>query len=319
PAEVGHDDRLVMTLQLFPGQDPSELDLSSLRLAFNGAEPIDARMLQRFEERFAAAKYRPEAMFPVYGLAEATLAVSFPPCDAAPTIQWFDGRRLANEGIAEPVAPDNPSASPVVGVGHPVPEVEVRIASRKTAPQSDDQLPSGHVGRVEIRGPSVTIGYLSDPEATAASMRDGWFDTGDLGFFHDGELFITGREKEMIIVRGENFYPQDVEALAKGVEGVYRGRAVAFAATNPERIVVVAETILEDIEPHRALARAIAQTIARGLGLAQVEVHVVKKGEMKRTTSGKWQRIRMRTMVEQEAFSGILASHSPVSAGASTP
>ncbi|MEO1335980.1 MAG: AMP-dependent synthetase, partial [Myxococcota bacterium] len=234
---------------------------------------------------------------------------SFPPCQAAPTVLSVDGRRLANDGIVERVGQDHPAATAIVGVGQPVPQIEVRLMPGKNAPKSQDSLPSGHVGRVEIRGPSVMTGYLSEDITTAPSLRDGWFDTGDLGFFYEGELFITGREKEMIIVRGENFYPQDVEALAKDIEGVYRRRAVAFAVTNPERIAVVAETILEGADAHQALARTISQTIARALGLAQVEVHVVEKGKMKRTTSGKWQRIRMRTMVEQNIFSEVLASH----------
>ncbi len=200
--------------------DLEGMDLSSWRLAICGAEPIPIGTLDAFAQRFAPFGFDASALRPVYGLAEASLAVTFAPPARPPRAVSVDPARLAATGKVVD------GARRIVSVGTPIPgsEVEVRGAH-------GESLPEREVGRIFTRGPSVMAGYFGQPEATASALAEGWLDTGDLGFIADGELHVCGREKDLIIIRGANHSPQEFEECLDGLEGVRAGCVVAWASS----------------------------------------------------------------------------------------
>ncbi len=258
------------------------LDLSSWRMACNGAEPVSAATVARFTETFGQAGVAPHVMYPVYGLAEATLAVT------PPRMATFDRAELGTTGRVSLVGPDHPHAKTAVSVGRPVSGLEVRLA------EEQDPVPgSGKLGEIQVRGAAVTSGYRGDADATAALFDGGWLRTGDLGFRLGDDYYVMGRRKEMIIVHGQNYFPEDAEAIARAVPGVYRQHAVAVAETGTgtgERIAVIAETTLSGAQA-TDLQRQIRQRVTAGLGTTQISVHLVRPRWLTRTTSGKWQRL----------------------------
>jgi acyl-CoA synthetase (AMP-forming)/AMP-acid ligase II len=284
----------------------AELDLRPWRVAFNGAENINAHSMARFIEYFGRVGFRPETMFPVYGLAEATLAVSFPPQHQPPRVQWVDRDVLANDATARLMDRNDPRARGVVSGGRPVLGHEVRICADDGTP-----LPGHRVGEIQARGPGVMRGYLNKPEITQQTFQDGWLKTGDMGYVSEGDLFITGRKKELIIVRGENYYPQDIEAALQELPGIYRNRCIAVASgdENRERLSVLAETSVEGTEALAALASSMRSRISTQIGLANVDVHLLKRRSIQRTTSGKYQRLLMaRQLRNKELADSLLFS-----------
>ncbi|WP_280491863.1 AMP-binding protein [Nocardia asiatica] len=251
-------------LAAVPADRVRDYDLSRWRIAFNGSEPISRHVVAAFCERFAPAGFRPATMFGVYGMAEATLAVTFPPLGREPVFEWVDRAALSDDALAQPVSPDAPGARAVAAVGSPVSRLRLRVV----APGGDD-LPDGAVGEILIQGDAVTDGYLTaDPSLVAGSFTDGWLRTGDLGYLRDGELFVTGRCKDMITVRGVNYYAQDVEATVRDLDGVYKGRCTA--AIDPDGadvIALIAESERTGADAD-ALTEAIRARIAAALGLA---------------------------------------------------
>lgn len=279
-------------------EEAAALDLSRWRISFNGADSISAKSVEAFLDRFAPSGFRPEAMFQVYGMAEATLAVTFPPLGRAPRFDWVDRDVLAESGRVERVSREAPRARGVASVGRPVAGIDLRIVDPATgAPAGEDA-----VGEIQIRGVPVTSGYLSADSADACPMTpDGWLPTGDLAYRHDGEVFVTGRIKEMIKHRGASFYPQDVEAVAKAVSGIYKGRCVAvagFGTEGHEDMLVVAETDLAGEAANR-LTMDLRHRIQADLGLAQINVCLVAPSSLPRTSSGKFQRLAARELVRQ--------------------
>src|SRR6516165_2896656 len=280
-----------MLTAAFSPDEAAALDMTRWRVAVNGSEPIAADTVTAFTERFAAAGFRPEAMFAVYGMAEATLAVTFPPLGRRPVFDWVDRDALATAGRAVPAAPGAPCSRAVAGVGRPVAGLEVRVADPRTGAPAGD----GAVGEVQLRGASVTAGYLGQPAGeAAASFAGGWLRTGDLAYTRDGELFVTGRRKEMITVRGANFYPQDVELIARDVPGVFRGNCVAVAGPaggdGTAQIVLIAETDRVAAGADELAAR-LRQRVAAELGLTAVTVRLVPPRAIPRTSSGKVRRL----------------------------
>jgi acyl-CoA synthetase (AMP-forming)/AMP-acid ligase II/aryl carrier-like protein len=273
------------------------LDLSSVRLVFNGAEPISVELVDEFLTRLAPAGLAREAMYPVYGLAEASLAVSFPVPRAPLHTASFDRHRLAVGAEPRPLPPAERDALQLVSVGRAIPYCELRIAADDDAP-----LPAERVGHIQIRGANVTRGYFEDPGANAAAFSaDGWLRTGDLGVIHGGELYITGRHKEILFVNGQNYYPHDLERIAEAVAGLELGKVVVAGvrppgATTDDLVVFVLHRAgLEEFAP---LARAVARRLAEQAGL---EVHaVVPVRRIPKTTSGKIQ----RHSLEQEYLAG---------------
>jgi len=280
-----------------PAEVP-ELDLSCWRVAFNGAEPVLPEVIERFTAHFAPAGFAPESMYPVYGMAEATLAVTFPPARRAALTTWVDRDRLA-AGEAVTVPPDAARARGFIALGRPVRGMELRIVD-----EAGGLLPAGRVGEVEIRGAAVTRGYLGTPAATAPTARDGWLPTGDLGFLHGGELHVSGRRKEMIIIRGENYYPEDAEAAVRDTPGLYRRRCVAVAdvtADGAEVITVLVETLVQDRDEAARLAGEIQAAVCRALDLerGRVRVHLVAPDALPRTSSGKFRRSAARELAHE--------------------
>jgi acyl-CoA synthetase (AMP-forming)/AMP-acid ligase II/aryl carrier-like protein len=284
------------------GERPVDgLDLASVRLIFNGAEPISVALCNEFLARLAPAGLRRESMYTVYGLAEASLAVSFPPPGVPFHAGRFNRHRLS-VGRAldrEPVA--DIDALELASVGRAIPHCELRIAGDDDAP-----LPAEHVGHIHIRGANVTRGYFEAPETNAASFTaDGWLKTGDLGVIHDGELYITGRHKEILFVNGQNYYPHDLEALTFDLPGLELGKVVVAGIRSPQAdtetlvVFVLHRGSMEEFAP---TAHAVARRIGEHAGLEVSAVVPVRR--IPKTTSGKIQ----RHLLEQEYLSGAFAA-----------
>ncbi|WP_218604988.1 AMP-binding protein [Pseudonocardia abyssalis] len=268
-------------------EQAASLDLSAWRVAFNGAEAVSAGSVAAFLDRFAAAGFRPGAMVPAYGMAEVTLVATLPPSGRAPVVERVDRGVLAEHGRAVTVAAGVPGARELVGLGRAVPDMEVRVAD------GDRVRPDGVVGEIQMRGAMATRGYLGAAGGDDLFTADGWLRSGDLGYLRDGELFFTGRLKEMITVAGRNVYPLDVEEAARGVAGVHRGNCVAFArgGGGPEQVVLVAETTSSDRE---GLEQRLRERVAAVADVPGVAVHLVSPRTIPRTTSGKLRRLDMR-------------------------
>jgi acyl-CoA synthetase (AMP-forming)/AMP-acid ligase II len=278
----------------------AQLDLSSWRVAFNGAEPVRADTMAAFAERFAPAGFQPEAFSPCYGMAEATLLVAG--CGrAVPVVKTVSAPRL-EQGIVEDAGPDD-NGQPLVSSGRVDEGLDVAVVD----PDTYRRLPDGAVGEIWVRGGSVARGYWHDAEATAevfdAATADGvrgWLRSGDLGAFADGELFVTGRCKEVVVINGRNLYPNDIEAEARQSHPALAGRtAAAFSIDiGREHVVVVQEVSMRDV-PEQDLAdvaTAIRHRIASRLGLRAPSVVLVRPGGVRRTTSGKIQRRLMHKL-----------------------
>ncbi len=270
------------------GERPVEgLDLSAVRFIFNGAEPISVQLCEEFLTRLAPAKLARNAMYPVYGLAEASLAVSFPPVGAPLRTLALNRHRMNAGDPVQPVPDGDKDAIQLVSEGRAIPYCRVRIAG-----EDDRELAEGRIGHVHLSGDNVTRGYYEDPAANAAAFTaDGWLRTGDLGLIHGGDLYISGRAKEIIFVNGQNYYPHDLEAIAQHAPGLELGKVVA-AGVRPrgaqvEQLVVFVlhRTGAEEFLP---LANQVARLINEQTGLEVSQVVPVKR--IPKTTSGKIQR-----------------------------
>lgn len=267
------------------------VDLTSWRVALNGAEPVTPGVLQRFVERFAPFGFRPEALTPVYGLAEASLAVTFSSLRRPFQSVHFDRDALVRDGVAR----RSDGGLSLVSVGPPLPGFGVRIAG-------DDgrELGERRLGRVWVRGPSLMQGYHALPEATQAALRDGWLDTGDTGFLADGELFLFGRAKDVIVLRGRNHAPQDIEHAIDDLAGVRTGcsAAVGVVGDGGEELVVFVERRSDDAVGDAALADRVARRITERTSLVAARVLVLDPGTLPRTSSGKIRRAETRRLLE---------------------
>jgi acyl-CoA synthetase (AMP-forming)/AMP-acid ligase II/acyl carrier protein len=279
------------------------LDLSSVRLIFNGAEPISVDLVEEFLTRMAPAKLARNAMFPVYGLAEASLAMTFPPLGREYRAVTFKRQQLGVGNTAQAVPKTDKDAVEFMSVGRAIPYSEVRIAGDDDVPLSD-----GVVGNIYIRGQNVTQGYFENPEANAEALTaDGWLRTGDLGVVHDGEMYITGRAKEIIFVNGQNYYPHDLESIAQRAEGLELGKVVAAGArprgAQIEQLVVF---VLHrgDVKDFLPTATEVSRLVNESTGLEVAEVIPVKR--IPKTTSGKIQRHLLEESYVQGEFDAEL-------------
>jgi fatty-acyl-CoA synthase len=262
------------------------VDLSRWRYALNGAEPVSPGTLRRFVERFAKWGLRPEALTPVYGLAEASLAVTFSALD-----EPFKTTRFDRAALSEGRAVEKADGVELVSVGTPLPGMAVDV-------------PVGVVGPVKVRGPSLFAGYLHQPERTAEVLVDGWLDTGDLGFLHQGELYLTGRAKDVVILRGQNHAPHEIEQAVDAVEGVRTGCAAAVAwlpeGAEGEQLLVFVEVKAEIVQAQRPeagvgprsgdVADRCAAAVLAATGLDPALVVLLTPGTLPRTSSGKIRR-----------------------------
>jgi acyl-CoA synthetase (AMP-forming)/AMP-acid ligase II/aryl carrier-like protein len=287
------------------GDRPVEgLDLSAVRLIFNGAEPISASLTREFLERLAPARLKREAMFPVYGLAEASLAMTFPVLGAPLRTIRFDRNHLGVGEAARTAAAESRDAVEFVSVGRPIPFCRLRITA-----DDDRPLPDGTVGNIHIAGDNVTRGYYEDPETSAAALTgDGWLRTGDLGVVTEDGLFITGRAKEILFVNGQNYYPHDLESIAQRASGLDLGKVVVAGVRPPgaqtdQLVVFVLHRA--DLEAFLPVAAEVTRLINEHTGLEVA--HVVPVKRIPKTTSGKVQRHLLERSFEDGQFSAELA------------
>ena len=279
-------------------KDIQGVDLSSWRAALNGAEPVNPETLERFAERFASYGFRREAQLPVYGLAEASLAVTVPPLNRGPLIDRVERETFSAKGRAVPAAPDDETAISFVSSGKPVPRHEVRIVD-----DTGNEVPDRIEGFLWFRGASATSGYYRNPKATesllplGASSNEGefpWVNSGDRAYRAEGEIYVTGRVKDIIIKGGRNLYPHEAEELAAQAEGIRKGCIVAFGlsdeASGTEKLVVVAETRERDGVRKAAIAARITELVSQGLGIPPDRVELIPPGSIPKTSSGKLRR-----------------------------
>jgi fatty-acyl-CoA synthase len=263
-----------------------EFDLSRVRVMLNGAEPVDIEAVEKFNHHFSVSNINKKAILPVYGLAESSLAVAFPHLGHVITDE-VDADLLEVEGIAQ-----SPSAisrrRTFVSVGKPIDTQEIKIMSDDDILQEERQ-----VGEICVKGPSVMQGYYGKPEASAENLVNGWLKTGDYGYLADGNLYITGRKKDLIIRRGRNYFPQDIEEVVDGVAGVRKGRVVAFGISkdgSDTEIVIIAETRIQNELALENVKLQIKQVIAQSFPFSPLEVRMVPPGTIPRTSSGKIRR-----------------------------
>jgi acyl-CoA synthetase (AMP-forming)/AMP-acid ligase II len=265
-------------------KDATNYDLSAVRVALVGAETVTRESLSAFGEKFAAAGFRSTSFTPTYGLAEAALAVTMPPLDRGPKFDEVDFAKLA-DGEAQPVHSGDRRL--FASVGPPLPGTEVAIVADDGAP-----LPERHTGEITVRTPSLMSGYHNNQDATQYAIRNTWLCTGDLGYLADGELYLTGRKKEVIIVGGRNYYPDDVEQVASVVPGVRAERVVAIgvedAGNATEKLIILAEA--EPDEDRDALRQRLRQTLASA-GYPAGDVILLKPKSIQSTLTGKLKRL----------------------------
>lgn len=272
------------------------LDLSSWEVAFNGAEPVRADTLQRFTERFAPFGFRAESHYPCYGMAETTLIVTGSYMGRPKIIRSFDGRQLDAKRVV-PVKSDQPGARELVGCGHVLPDEQVRIVD----PDTLRELPGDQIGEIWINSPSVAQGYWNNEAATEQTFRarvtgtneEPFLRSGDLGFLIDGELFVTGRIKDMIIVRGVNRYPQDIEFTVERASDKIQSQAVAAFALDlagRERLIIVAEVERTRRSDWSDVISAVRKAVTAEHELPPDAVVLVRFGSIPKTSSGKIQR-----------------------------
>ena len=269
------------------------LDLSSWRTAFNGAEPVRPETLERFTRRFGPYGFRPEAMTPVYGLAEAALGVTFSPLGRGPRIDSIDRREMSLRGRALPAPEGEAEALRFVSCGRPLPGYRLRIQG----PEGSEE-PERVEGGVQFAGPSATPGYYHDAAATARLCHGEWRDTGDRGYLADGELFVTGRAKDIIIRRGSHLYPEEIEHAIGALDGIRKGCVVAFGASDPsgatERLILLAETAYTEPRQRRDLTTRINRRLIDLLGEPADEIILVRAHTVLKTSSGKLRRAATR-------------------------
>ncbi len=283
-----------------------DLDLSSLRLALNGAEPVDPDAMDGFVEVGTAYGLKAEVPYPVYGLAEATLAVTFPQPGRRYRLDHVSRDGIEEERMALPAEPGQEGTRTLVSLGTPLEGLEVSVVKEGGCEAGERE-----VGEVCVSGPSVMRGYWGDAEATAQTLRDGRLHTGDLGYLASGELFLVGRIKDMVIIGGRNLFPEDVERCAERVSGMRKGNAVAFGVTTKrgrERLVLVGETRLSCAEAAREAARAVSSAVREEIGVPVREVILVPAGTLPKTSSGKKRRFQCRDLYLGDALQPVARS-----------
>jgi fatty-acyl-CoA synthase len=261
------------------------VDLSSWRAVINCSEPMHWASHQMFLERFQPYGLRPEALATCYAMAETVFAVTQGGIDAPVTVDPVDGRALVTQQLAVP-ALGRDGAVQMLSAGQPIQNTRIRILDAKGR-----DLPERHIGEIAIHSDCMLNGYFRRPDLTEKAFLDGWYLSGDLGYLASGELFITGRKKDLIIVGGKNIYPQDLERLANDVPGVHPGRVVAFGVFNPdlgtEDVVMLVESDENDLEKRQVIAEQIRLRVTRGSDVALRNVEIVERGWLLKTSSGK--------------------------------
>jgi fatty-acyl-CoA synthase len=285
-ATAGPNFSWVLATRALDRREP--LDLSRLRVALNGAEPIDPDQVEAFVAAGRRHGLRPEAVFPAFGMAEVAIGGTFPAPLSGMVTDCVDRRVLETERYAAPTDPGVEGSRRLPLLGRPVPGLEIRVVD----PDTGVPLREREVGELEIRGTSVTPGYYRRPDANAELFRDGWLRTGDLSYLLDGQLVVCGRIKDVIIVGGRNLFPEDVERAVGRLEGVRAGNVIAFGVEGDrgrESLVVVAESRAVD-DDLAAVRRLVAERVRDAVGVPAKDIVLVAPGTLPKTSSGKLQR-----------------------------
>jgi len=282
-------------------EDIKGVELSSLRMVVNGAEPVSPSTIARFTQRFRAHGLHTQAMAPVYGLAESSVGLAFPPIGRAPKIDRVQRTALTRDGNALPAAQDDSNALEFVACGQPLPGHQIRIVD-----EAGRELPDRQQGRLEFKGPSATKGYFRNDEKTRDLFDGSWLDSGDLAYIADGDVYLTGRIKDMIIRAGQHIYPHELEETVGKIEGIRKGCVVAFAShddrTGTERLVVMAETRATSDREREQLRAAIAQSSLALFENPPDEIVLVPPRTVPKTSSGKIRRSAARALYEGGAM-----------------
>lgn len=287
-----------LCLRRIADEDMQGIDLSSWRFAFNGAEPVSPDTITAFAQRFAKWGFRESSVSPVYGLAECTLGVSFTP----PGVPWradaLDREAFSKTGEAVIARPDDPSPLKVVGCGMVIEDHDLRVVDAAGL-----ELPDRHEGVLQFRGPSATSGYYRNPEQTKGLFDGEWVNTGDRAYLSGGMLYITGREKDIIIRGGRNISPYELEQAVGDLAGVRRGCVAVFGSTDAvsgtERVVVLAEMRSRDASRHESLKRMINELAVNLTGAPADDIVLAPPATVPKTSSGKIRRTAARDYYER--------------------
>jgi 1-acyl-sn-glycerol-3-phosphate acyltransferase len=290
-----------LCLRRIEDQHLEGLDLHSWRAAFNGAEPVSPETVQRFSQRFARYGFQPQAMMPVYGLAEATLGLTLPPLGRVPILDRIQREPFMDRGAAIPAGADDPTALCFVACGQALKKHEIRIVD-----PDGHELPDRREGRLQFRGPSATSGYYRNPEATRRLFYGDWLEPGDRAYIGDGDVYITGRSHDIIIRAGRNIYPHELEEAVGGLTGIRQGRVTVFGSRDPrsqtERLVVIAETQETDPAALEHLRTEINSLAADLTGDPPEDIVLAPPGTVLKTSSGKIRRSASRELYERGAL-----------------
>jgi 1-acyl-sn-glycerol-3-phosphate acyltransferase len=288
-----------LCLKRLKEEDLRGLDLSSLRGACNGAEAVSPDTVERFCAALSPCGFRREALLPVYGMAECAVALSFPPLDRGALIDIIRREPFLSDGEALPADPSDSKVLRFVACGRPLPGHEVRIVDA-----AGRELPERREGRLQFRGPSTTSGYFRNPGDTERLFEGDWLNSGDMAYIAGGDLYITGRTKDIIIRAGRNIYPQELEEAVSGIPSIRKGGVAVFGCTEPlsgtERLVVLAETREEDPEKSDALRSEINALAMDLTGTPADDVVLVPPGTVLKTSSGKIRRTANRELYERD-------------------
>ncbi|MGH8733256.1 MAG: AMP-binding protein, partial [Burkholderiales bacterium] len=286
-----------LCLRRIPDHELDGLDLSSWRFAFNGAEPVSPETMIGFSQKFSRWKFNRNAMSPVYGLAECSVGVSFTPPGDPWQMDLLDREQFSSSGEAVLAREGDPSPLKVVGCGVAIPEHELRVVDGAGL-----ELPDRSEGALQFRGPSATSGYYRNPEATKGLFDGEWVNTGDRAYLSDGMLYLTGREKDIIIRGGRNISPYELEEAVGDIPGVRRGCVAVFGsmdrASGTERIVVLAETRQQDSSVDDSIKRRINDLALNLIGAPVDDIVLAPPHTVPKTSSGKIRRLAARDYYE---------------------
>ncbi|WP_455207461.1 AMP-binding protein [Kaarinaea lacus] len=279
-------------------EDMQNLDLSSWRAAFNGAEPVSPDTVKRFCDRFADYGFRREAYMPVYGLAENSVGLAFPPLNRGPLIDRVQREVFMQTGEALPAADDDTSAIEFVACGQVLENHQLRVVD-----SANKEVFNRHEGRLQFRGPSATSGYFHSPEKTQDLFCGEWLETGDLAYLADGDVYLTGRTKDVIIRGGRNIYPHELEDAIGNIDGIRTGRVAVFGTKDPqtgtENLVVLAETRESDQQTLQNIRSSVNETVNDLVGLPPDDVVLAPPNTVLKTSSGKLRRAASKALYEE--------------------
>jgi acyl carrier protein len=287
-----------LCLRRIPDEELEGLDLSSWRFAFNGAEPVSPETMSQFEERFAKAGFGKNVISPVYGLAECSVGLAFTPPGEPWRVDVIDREHFSVEAEAIPAQPDDGAPLRVVACGTVIPDHDMRVVDAAGL-----ELPDRNEGQLQFRGPSATTGYYRNPEATKTLFDGEWVNTGDRAYLYQGRVYITGREKDIIIRGGRNISPYELEEAVGDLEGVRRGCVAVFGAADTaggtEKVVVLAETRERDAARHSELKSKINELAIGFIGAPVDDIVLAPPHTVPKTSSGKIRRVAAREYYER--------------------